>query len=348
MKHPTQEEIAQRLGISRATVSRVLRNVSGPKSSTAVRIIEVAREMGYRLPATEKSASRKGTAKQKGMVLGLLACMPDLRTPNSTEVMMRVLHGAIDAARERSLLLHVEYLSESAAEKIRVTADIPESLKTKQLAGVLIAGLAPASLVAAVAGQKPCVRIIIHDPGVRIDCVGQDDRAAVADIINGFQAAGHHKIGFCCDVPGTSFSLARFSGYVEALAQLGLPYNPAWAINIWEPVGDRLFEKVGEAVSAGVRAWICSHDDVGYTLIDFLQARGLRVPEDVSICGFDCLHVPHGMKPLTTIDWPFEDMAAAGIEMLLRRTNEPMRAIAQLQFSGRLVERETVGPAPVA
>lgn len=348
MKRPTQEEIAQRLGVSRATVSRVLRNVTGPKSSTAARIIEAARDMGYRLPATETSALRKGASLQKVTTVGLLLCMPDESTMSSAEVHMRILHGATDAARERNVLLHVEFMSMGDAGKIVEPTDLPNAFRKKRLSGILISGLVPANVVALLAEQRPCVRMNLHDRGVRMDVVGQDNQVAVNDLVERLVGAGHRRIGYYCHYPVAPYALSRFGAYMETLAQEGLEYNPAWSFSVWEDAGRNVLDRVRAAVDAGVRAWICEHDYLAYRLMDQLGAIGLRVPEDVSVCGFDHLHTPQGLKPLTTIDWPMEDMAAAGISMLLRRINEPARAIAHLQFSGRLITGATTGPCNVA
>jgi LacI family transcriptional regulator len=344
MKQPTQQEIADRVGLSRATVSRVLRNVTGPKSSTSARIIEVAREMGYRLPATENTPSRKGAAYRKTTALGLLLGASDDPISSSAEVPMRILHGATDAARERNVLLHVEFLPVSSAEKIVSHEDLPGAFLKKKLSGILITGMVPPHAVSLIAEQRPCVRMNIHDRGVKMDIVGQDDRSAVNDLIQSLMEAGHRKIGYYCKYPAAPYALSRFGGYVETLMQEGLEYNPDWNLNIWKDKSADAISLIKKAVDSGVRAWICEHDFLAYKLIDDLEAAGFRIPEDVSVCGFDHLHPPPGVQPLTTIEWPFEDMAAAGISMLLRRINEPARAIAQLMFSGRLIQGGTTGP----
>jgi DNA-binding LacI/PurR family transcriptional regulator len=343
MNSPTQQEIAEQLGVSVATVSRALRNISSTKSSTAVRIIEAARAMGYRLPATEASVSRRALAQQKLTVLGFLLCMPDRRTPNNTEILFRILHGATDAAKERGVLLHTEYISEKEAEQIVSVSDVPPSLRKPQIAGVLMAGLIPTRAADAMAKKKPCVLMNVHNPGSRIDFVGQDNLSAVSELIASLKAAGHRKIGYYCEHPEASFALSRFSGYVETLARERLEYIPSCSINIWKREPGRAMDRIVEEVRRGVRAWICAHDDLGYNLITRLQKDGFSVPGDVSVCGFDHLHPPEGMVPLTTIDWPLEDMAAAEIGMLLRRINNPARAVEQLLFSGRFIDGQSVG-----
>lgn len=346
MRNPTQQEIADRLGISRATVSRVLRNITGPKSKTAVRILEMAREMGYRLPATESSVSRKGAGRQKSLVLGVMLGVTKEKTPNSSEVPMRILHGVTDAVRQHNALLQVEYVDEDAAAQISAPQDIPSSLRKPQISGILLIGPLPPSATSVVALRKPCVGLGFHDVDVRMDCIGQDDRSAVKEVVKQLKGLGHRKIGYYCKNLRTAFARSRFAGYVESLALEGLPYDPAYSVNVWEQSGGDGLEQVVHGVSSGVRAWICAHDDWGYELVQHLREKGYSVPEDVSVSGFDHLHVPPGAKSLLSVEWPFEDMGAAGIEMLVRRINEPMRSISQLLFNGRLLEGDSAASPP--
>ncbi|MFA5688671.1 MAG: LacI family DNA-binding transcriptional regulator [Kiritimatiellales bacterium] len=336
MKKPTQAEIAHRLGVSRATVSRVLRNISGQKSRTAARIIEMAREVGYRLPATEQAVNRKAFSRRKNQAIGLFLCMPDV-PPRSDRMPLRILHGATDATRLKNILLHVEYISVSEAQKIRSRHDLPVSLRRGAVSGIMLAGLFPPAFAQAATAQKPCVQMMIHHPGLPIDMVGQNNRTAVGQLVGFLKKQGHEKIGFLCKRPVQSYAYARFAGYIEALARTGEICDSALVVNLYMESAQP-FEDVLRAVTSGVRAWICEHDGYGYELVEFLQSCGLSVPRDVVVAGFDALDVPAGLCPLPTIDWPIEDIAAAGIELLFRRINEPSRAISQLLFDGRLVD----------
>ncbi|QHI69935.1 LacI family DNA-binding transcriptional regulator [Tichowtungia aerotolerans] len=344
MRSPTQQEIADRLGISRATVSRVLRNAAGPKSSTAARIIETAREMGYRLPATANTAARKGAGRQKETVLGLLLCTPDERTSETSEVPMRILRGATDAARERCLLLHVEYITESCAAAIVSPEDVPVAFRKKSVSGVLLSGRLEVETVRLIQSRRPCVRLNQSDPGIQMDIVGQDDRTAVRELVMRLKEQGHRRIGYYCREPKASYALSRFAGYVEALAMMGLIYEQSATINVWEPSGEQAVERAVDAVRDGVSAWICAHDGCAFDLVRRFHKEGIRVPQDVSVCGFDHLPAPAGMPELMTIDWPLEDIAAAGVDMLLQRINEPARAPAQLGFWGRVIDGQSTGP----
>lgn len=344
VKKVTQEKVANRLGISIATVSRALRNLPGATSGTAAQIVETARAMGYRLPATEASAARKGTGRQT-MELGVMFGMVKEKTSSTAEVPLRILHGVTDAARQHGALLHIEYVYEEAAARMASLRDVPAALRKPKVSGVLMVGALPPQVISMMAGRKPCAGLGFHAVNARMDCVGQDDRSAVEEVVKRLKALGHRKIGYYCKGLDTAFSRSRYTGYVGALALEKLPYDPKYEVIQSRPEGEGL-KKLVRGVDSGIRAWICAHDGWGYEVIRHLQGSGFSVPDDVSVCGFDHVHVPDGSVGLMSVEWPLEDMGAAGIELLVRRINEPMRAISQVLFDGRVLNGQSVGPAP--
>lgn len=88
------------------------------------------------------------------------------------------------------------------------------------------------------------------------------------------------------------------------------------------------------------------HDTRPYHLIQLLQQHGLRVPEDISVAGFDALPVPHGLPALTTIDWPFENMGSEAVTRLLRRLQAPDEPIRQIVLPGALLVRTSTAQVP--
>jgi LacI family transcriptional regulator len=348
MKEPTQGKIAKRLGLSCATVSRVLRNIPGSNSKTVVRVIETARAMGYRLPVTESSSARKGVARRRSKELGVMISVVEERLPDlNTDVPLRILHGVTAAARQHGVSLHVEYVPrEIGAGRPLSRRDIPAALRRPQVSGVLLIADLPPQMISVMADCKPCVGLGFHQTDPAMDFVGQDDIEAVAEAVKRLKKLGHRKIGYYCKGLDSSFSRSRFIGYTGALAIEGLPYDPDYAVNIRNRLGNDGLDQVMKGVSCGVRAWICAHDGWGYEVIRYLQQKGLSVPGDVSVCGFDHLHVPDRSVGLMSVEWPLEDMGAAGIELLIRRINEPARAASQVLFSGRLVEGRSAGSAP--
>ncbi|MGE4488102.1 MAG: substrate-binding domain-containing protein, partial [Kiritimatiellales bacterium] len=238
--------------------------------------------MGYRLPATELSVTRKGAGRQKTLVLGVMVRVLKERTPNSTEAAMRILHGATDAVRQYGGLLHAEYVAEEDSARILSRRDLPASLRKPQVSGILVVGALPSAAVAAAASRKPCVGLGFHDTSVRMDFIGQDNCSAMEEMIKRLKARGHQRIGYYCKGLKSAFSRSRFAGYVEALALEGLSYHPDYAVSIPDPQRNDGLKQVIRGIQSGVRAWICAHDDWGYELMEKLQANGYSVPGDVS------------------------------------------------------------------
>jgi len=96
----------------------------------------------------------------------------------------------------------------------------------------------------------------------------------------------------------------------------------------------------------GVTAWVCAADHQAYRLMDELQARGIRVPEDCSVTGFDGLEPPQTMRRLASIRVPHEDIGASAVARLLSRIVHPKAPRRKILVEGLLVEGETIAPPP--
>jgi DNA-binding LacI/PurR family transcriptional regulator len=339
MKKLTQQQIADRLGLSRPTVSRVLRGIEGPSADTAAKILQVAREIGYQLPATPRSFSRRRSAKLNRVPVAIVLGVSDEKYQASEEVLIHLLRGAEAASREKGAFLEVHRLDGGISRGITSKKQLPASVAKGEVEGVILAGQFGETAVAAFGSATPCVRVAVHHPGM--DLVGQNDSDAAGDLVRRLKSLGHERIGYFGGTTRGAYKFARFGGYIEALAREGLPADLGWAVNLWSCPDDGGIGAVEEAIRQGVTAWVCAHDDLGYRLIALLRERGIEVPRDVSVCGFDNLHVPDGMPSLLSIRWPFEQMAAASVDVLLGRIRDPMRPPVQLLFDGRLIDGES-------
>jgi len=93
-----------------------------------------------------------------------------------------------------------------------------------------------------------------------------------------------------------------------------------------------------------VTAWVCAADHQAYRLMQEMAARGIRVPDDCSVTGFDGLEPPQGLRRLASIRVPHEDIGAAAVARLLSRIVHPNSPRRKILVEGLLVEGETVGP----
>lgn len=332
--------IAQRLKLSPATVCRSLKNDPAIHPDTRIRVAEMANKLGYR-PRVPRAGSVR---KRKLMHVGALinAGPPTRMQPHL--VWNRVLWGMSYGGSAVNASVHVAYVPD-ASPLTKDRSSWPPMLAEEAVSGVLLMGTFPRPCIDLLKSRFACLQVIQHDPGAGLDCVDHDDRSSMDLLVRHLRERGHERIGFVTNSFVNSYSHARFAGYVAALAREGLAYDPELAINVCPQPLDmgEASARIAALARHGAKAWIGEHDGVGYDLIRRLTEHGLRVPEDVSVCGFDDLEPPPGLPKLTSIDAPFEAMGTAAVQRLAHRVANPTAESIHLLFSCRLIEGQSTG-----
>ncbi|HEX4085405.1 MAG TPA: LacI family DNA-binding transcriptional regulator, partial [Chthoniobacteraceae bacterium] len=185
-----------------------------------------------------------------------------------------------------------------------------------------------------------------------INCVDVDHFKGIALLINQLTAYGHRRIGFYTKgynvEPGWSFR--RFSAWVEKNARLQNVFDVRDAINIHPnafPTLEESYDAVAARIRDGVTAWVCAADHQAYDLAGALKKRGFRIPQDVSITGFDGIKKPKGAQQLTTAAIPYREIGFTGTkrlrDILHKRYGSPQHILIGCQIR----KGETTGPVPM-
>ena len=362
------QNLADRLSVSVATVSRCLNDHPDSSLQTRRRVKEMADKLGYvpdsrgrpRRQSSDHASTPSGKAKAKAskastrpgreaasdrtFQLGVIvqgagggATMPSVTS--------RILDGLSRQARSAgvSLLIH-QVSAEEVAEFHRPQIQ-PVALAKGELDGLVLLGKLTPRFTSGVAGRLPCVSIAEKVPGVSIDCIDHDDADSVSQLVERLVSAGHRRIGFVSEPRMRSVYASRYAGLVQSLIQRGLPVEAESAINIYQGGHEleAMSQRMADRIADGVTGWIAVHDMVGYHVMDALQARGLTAPEHYALAGFDDLAPPHrGLKKLVSIEAPFEAMGEAAVRLLLRRIGEPLTDARHSLFRCSLVEGQTI------
>jgi LacI family transcriptional regulator len=333
-----QEDIARRLGLSIATVSRSLRSHPAINPETRARVLGTAAEMGYRLNSIETTSGRKDGPIQVGV---LIYGGPGV-TSEPEALSTRMLKGIAEESRRLNVALNVANVDGFNADKLHDPNVQPEGLRKRRWQGTLLCGhFAPASL-AALARRHPCVQVAGYDPELEIDCVDHDDLSSVHKLVAHLWSLGHRRIGLMNYGTGRGgFALTRYAGYQTAMARHAGASSAADVVNvIGSPCEEdgKVTERVATRIKAGVTAWICLTDHAGYRLIQRLAERRIRCPKEVSLCGFDNYEPPAGCPKLTTIDAPFEEMGALALSRLVARIKRTNLQTIHTMLKCRLIE----------
>lgn len=317
--HATIKEVAELAGVSQMTVSRVLNRRETVKESTRVKVEEAIRELNYR-----PNLLARGLAGGKSLFIGLI-----FHNPSNT-YLGELLVGALQSCRDEGHHLVIEdFTSDDLKEH---GPRFVERLGGAGLDGVIVAP--PISedddiLDALTAAQIVTVLIAPKDVSTTDISVSIDDAQAAEQMTQHVIGHGHRKIGFIRGPDNQSSSRRRFRGFKSAMAHSSLAVEDAWVAQ-----GDYTYRSGMVAAEAILSlpdrptAIFASNDDMAAGVVAVAQQKGLKVPEDLSVVGFDDTMFATAIWPqLTTVRQPIADMAAESVHLLSRflraRDSEP-------------------------
>lgn len=324
MARPTMEDVAARAGVSRALVSLVMRG--SPKVSAARRaaVLEAAAELGY-----SPHAMARSLASRTSHVLGVM--VSDLHNPFWAEV----VDGLDAAARAAGFELVINTGGRSPSREQQAL----QSLTSFRPAGLALLGPVVPSAAITSAADIPLVLVSRSSRLSTVDTVNDDGRAGSALAVDHLVELGHRDIVHI-DGGAGSQSAPRRSGYRLAMERHGLTPRV---------VHGEYTEAAGAAAVRALRqpftAVLAANDLNAVGVLSALAEAGLRVPEDVSVVGYDNTWLA-GLRHigLTTIDQPREEMGRLAAEALISRVRGERTSAARLVVQPTLVVRGTTGP----
>lgn len=327
MAQPTMEDVARLAGVSRALVSLVIRE--SPKASERARrdVLAAARQLGYRphLPA-------RHLASRRTMTIGVL--LDDLHNPFFAEVADGILQAA-DRLDYRVLL---------SAGRRRPAAEVRaiESFLAQRVDGVvLVSPRAARAHIESAAAEVPLVVVGRSLPTSAIDTVTNDERIGAALVVDHLAGLGHRRIVHIDGGRGAG-GVARRAAYRRAMGTHGL----AGEVHV---VGGDFTEVSGVRAVAALldggdmpTAIFAANDLSALGALDRLERAGVRVPEDVSLVGYDNIALAAMRRTsLTTVDQPRVEMGRLALDTLVERIGEPAATNVARTIRPELVVRAT-------
>ncbi|MEV0776222.1 LacI family DNA-binding transcriptional regulator [Streptomyces sp. NPDC050428] len=352
MSAPTVYDVAERSGVSIATVSRVYRNPDSVRAQTRDRVLEAARALGY-VP----SGNARGLASRTTGVLGL--CFPDYADPDAetdaeaeaeaddSAVMLysdQIIRGMERAARRHGYALLIaaslvggpESLVAKVAGRVDGFAVLAKTVPTedlevisRRLPVVMLAG--PREIdhldhieVANSDGERELARHLIRDHGLR--------RLAF--------------VGVAAESPDAQ---ARFRGYREACREAGLPVADEPDLRaemMTQAEGERTTDALMDRATGRERpqAILFANDQMAIGALHALERRGVRVPDDIAVTGFDGIPMSRIVRPsLTTVRQPMRRLGEEAVELLIHRLADPARDPVSLMLPVSVARRASCG-----
>jgi len=355
-----QATLAKQLNLSRATISRSLADHPAISLETRQRVRELAADLGY-APSVGR-LSNKGNATRGSrndrrttgtFTVGALIGIP--KHPTSMTVYSQIVQGLRARAATERVSLDLCYQPPEELEVAHIRQGAMRQIRANAWRGALLIHPFPTETVAALKRRLSLVSILERYAQPEIDIIDVDDAPAISQLVHRLAAARHTRIGFVSwtyPVAG-AWVARRFSGYVEALFSLGLEFRPKWVLNVHQAAPQLSPSAVSTTVARliekdQVTAWVCAADHQAYGLIADLHARGLRVPRDCSVTGFDGLPPPESITPaeqlprVTSMAVPHEQIGAAALTRLVNRIANPNAPYKKTLVDPHLVEGATV------
>ncbi len=300
----TIRDVARHAGVSPATVSRVLNRSSHPVSERGRRrVLTAARKLSY-IP----NLLARSLLTQETEAIGVL--IPDVSNPYYAAI-LRGIEDAVGPSGRTVILGNTDRRPDKQRLYLR-------ALMERRVDGIIIAGGVFGRAEQAITGRAlPVVMIGRHR--ARLPSVGIDNVAAGAMATQHLVELGHRRIA-CLAGPAISLTSAdRVQGYRRALDAAGITVEADLVIEVgFTPVrtGDAVVTLFGRA--ARPTAAVAANDQVGIAVIRALHDLGLRVPDDVSVVGFDDTPVASYTVPsLTTVAVPTYDLGRTAVRLLL-------------------------------
>ncbi|WP_352428968.1 LacI family DNA-binding transcriptional regulator [Thermoflexus sp.] len=328
------KDIARRAGVSHSTVSRALRGSPLVNPQTAERIRRLAARMGY----VPNAAARSLATARTGIVGLVITTLAD-------PFLAEIVRGVEEVALESGYRL---FLATSNADPDRELAAV-RALAESRVEGVIVASSRVGELYLPhlEALGVPIVLINNQREGPFLHSVAADSRQGAHLAMAHLLALGHTRIGYITGPPAARSNRERLAGYREMLAAAGIDPDPEWIVEgNGRPEGGEWGLQRLLASSRRPTAVFCYNDMTAIGALKAARAAGLRVPEDLSVVGFDdILFAAYTEPPLTTVAQPKYEMGRTAMGLLLRLL-EGEQAPVHLRLPCRLVERASCAPPP--
>ena len=302
----TMKDVALKAKVSTATVSRALMNPDKVSQATRNRVEKAAREVGY-LPQPMGRNVKRNESRT------ILVIVPDICDPFFSEIIRGI---EVTAANHGYLVLIGDCAHQNQQEKTFIDLII-----TKQIDGMLLLG-SRLPFDASIEEQRnlpPMVMANEFAPELELPTVHIDSLTAAFDAVNYLYEQGHKRIGCIAGPEEMPLCHYRLQGYVQALRRCGIMVDPQYIAR-----GDFTFEAGSKAMQQLLdlpqppTAVFCHSDVMALGALSQAKRQGLKVPEDLSIIGFDNIDLTQFCDPpLTTIAQPRYEIGREAMLLLL-------------------------------
>jgi len=324
-------DIAERLNVSTVTVSKALSDQKGVSEDMRNKIKKLAMELGYQKPIAKQED------KSRSFNVGVI--VPEDYIEKYQTFYWEMYQEINMAAVKNNSFVMLEVLSASD-EKAGIP---PKLLKENKIDGLVVLGGLRSEYLKMIKEHyaTPTVYLDFYDRNIKEDCVISNSFYGTYTLTNYLFEKGHTNIGFVGTVLATKSITDRYLGYMKSMMEHGRPIREDWVLD------DRDSERHNfqrflfpEEMPT---AFVCNCDTIASWIIRELNQKGYRVPEDISVVGFDDFLYPGLCNvPMTTYAVNMTKMAETTVKLLAKKMTGGETSEGMHLIEGRFIERKSV------
>jgi len=325
MSRPTIIDVAARSGVSKSTVSNVIRGSAVVSPAARSRVLAAVAELGYRPNAVARQLVQRRTSTV-GVFVG------DLGNPFYGELAKQLEHYA-HAQGFTTMICNTDGRPDREAARV-------EAMLERRVAGIALLQLSTDCSILDVLIAEGVPAVIVSSTDPRVDSVGVDESRGVSLAVHHLAGLGHRRLCYVTSpYVEERTNRARHASFTRACAALGLDQAAPLVLDV-----DAVLAGGSADIDDAATGFTAANDLAGLALVEALERRGRSVPRDASVVGFDgiVLTALAGVG-LTTVAQPREEMARVGVHLLLERVGGEAGPPRRVLLEPELVIRKTTG-----
>ena len=335
MKRPTQTDVARIAGVSRATVSYVVNDLTDSMVSgeTRERVLKAIDELGYQPDAMAQSL-RSGSTSTIGLLI------PDMDNPHYWHIAKGV--ETVTQAKNFDLLL-----ISASLDKERERHGV-QVLSQRRIDGLILFPTYPQIVANDIERltQKNMPLVSANSEMQGVDTIHIHEHESTEQIMNHLFSLGHRRIGFIFGVATPSLAVHRLDTY-QYMLQENAYGNPI--IEFCGPTIEEAYQATRRVLNRDPRptALLVINDLLAIGALRAIADENLRIPDEISVASFDDITLSNYMTPrLTTVGLPSEKIGQVAADMIFKRLENRELPQQQVELSSYLAIRESTGPVP--
>jgi LacI family transcriptional regulator len=338
---PTLATVARQAGVSAPTVSKVVNGREDVAPETRARVLAALEEAGYQSPLQRRSTQEAGTVVE--VVIDVL----------DSAYMIEVLNGVLQFAAGADVEILISVTGKATSSPRSPERRAQRMLDEGRLGMIVVTSAFSEAQLNAFRRRKIPVVVIdpLNPPSADVVSVGATNWAGGKAATEHLLELGHRRIAYIGGIPGAECNQARLHGYMAALMAQGVPVEPQYIVS-----GGK-FHREGGITGLKTLLQLDQHptaifagsDSIALGVLSEAGRQGLRVPQDISLIGFDgTAQGQESVPSLSSVAQPLEEMGRAALRSLLRQARGEVLDSHRVELATHLIVRDSTAPPSVS